>query len=311
MSQINKIKKQGWYHRLAEIYYSSVYACFYKLVTLISPKWNVCLHYRRIKGHFPNLENPTTFHEKLLKLKIEKYNDSALVKKCADKYAVRQYVTETVTNGEELLIPLIATYYSVDDIQWDSFPDKFVIKWNFGCGFNIVCQDKSKLDITKAKTQLKKWENDTTYLLNAELQYKNVKKVIMVEEFLDDHTGDLPSDYKFYCFNGNPMAVLYISGRDSSEESAAFFDMEWNYIGRPQKACYIENTHLPEKPESLERMIDAAQQLSSNFEFVRVDFYVVNNKPYLGEMTFTPASGLYTSECEIGGKSMGELLRID
>ena len=311
MNISKKLPLEKWRHILAELYYTTVYPCLFKLITLLSPRMNVYLQYRRIKGSFPNLNNPTSFHEKLLKLKIEKYNKSALVKQCADKYAVRQYIRNNVSNGEELLIPLIATYSRVDDIQWDTFPNKFVVKWNFGCGFNIVCKDKSTLDIEQSKKILKKWKKDTSYLLNAELQYRNVKKVIMVEEFLDDHSGELPSDYKFYCFNGNPMAVLYISGRDTSNNSAVFFDLEWKYIGRPQKACYVENSNLPEKPKCLDQMILASQELSSEFEFVRVDFYVINDRPYFGEMTFTPASGLYTSECEIDGKSMGEILRID
>ena len=32
-------------------------------------------------------------------------------------------------------------------------------------------------------------------------------------------------------------------------------------------------------------------QLAKPFDFVRVDMYYVNKKPYFGEMTFTPCAG--------------------
>ena len=39
-------------------------------------------------------------------------------------------------------------------------------------------------------------------------------------------------------------------------------------------------------------MITLAEKLSSQFPFVRVDFYYVNNKIYFGELTLTPNNGM-------------------
>ena len=39
-------------------------------------------------------------------------------------------------------------------------------------------------------------------------------------------------------------------------------------------------------------MIDAAEELGRDFDFVRVDFYEVDGRPRFGEMTFYPGSGL-------------------
>ena len=38
-------------------------------------------------------------------------------------------------------------------------------------------------------------------------------------------------------------------------------------------------------------MIEIAKEISKDFKFVRVDFYDVNGKVMIGELTFTPNAG--------------------
>jgi hypothetical protein len=47
---------------------------------------------------------------------------------------------------------------------------------------------------------------------------------------------------------------------------------------------------------------------NKGFSFVRIDFYNNDEKLYFGEMTFTPAGGMFTFECLIDGRPMGGLL---
>ena len=57
--------------------------------------------------------------------------------------------------------------------------------------------------------------------------------------------------------------------------------------------------------------MEISKILSSPFPFVRCDFYVIGDKLIFGELTFTPAGGVLTSQTLIHGKDMGELLNID
>ena len=79
------------------------------------------------------------------------------------------------------------------------------------------------------------------------------------------------------------------SGR-FSEHIQNFYDNKWNKLD----FTYVceKNDIIDIKPEKYEEMITLAEKLSSQFPFVRVDFYYVNNKIYFGELTFTPNNGM-------------------
>lgn len=154
---------------------------FQSLLTIISPVINSKYQYKRVFGKKLNLKQPCTFNEKLIWLKLNTYYKNPLIIQCADKYAARNYIEKCGYAG--ILNELYGVYERVSDIPWDDLPDKFVLKWNFGCGFNIICTDKSKLNIAEAKSQLKKWGRKKPYLQYSEMQYKGIKKKIICERY--------------------------------------------------------------------------------------------------------------------------------
>lgn len=281
---------------------------FRSLLTRISPVLNTKVTYFMKFKKRLNLKDPKDLKEKILWLKLRDYETNPLVRQCADKYAVRAYILEK--GCPEILVPLIASYDSVEEIDWDSLPEAFAMKWNFGCGFNIICPDKSQLDIPQTIEKMEKWGKSKYHLLYSEMQYKDVPKKIIVEQYLKPESGKLPEDYKLYCFNGKPLAVLYLAGRETEHMQAVFMDPQWNLLGETGKAKYKALTELPPKPQALDKMVEYAKRLSEPFEFVRVDFYEIDGQVYFGEMTFTPAGGFEVSQCKINGKTMGELLEI-
>lgn len=266
---------------------------FFKTLTRISPALNTKTYYRRKFGKKLELKDPKTFNEKILKLKLEDYNSNPVVKQCADKYLVRDYIEKL--GCRELLVPLIAAYDSPDKIDWESLPDRFAMKWNFGCGFNIICNDKSKLHKETVIEQMKKWGGQSDYYLShSEMQYKDVEKKIIVEEFLDAGKDKLPEDYKFYCMNGKCKTILVCKDRVIGKKAKYFFmSPEWTMFPYSREAIENPNEEIP-KPNSIKEAIDYAEKLSAAFPFVRVDLYIIGEKIYFGELTFTPAAGMDT-----------------
>lgn len=292
------ISKKEIYIKVVEIGMSQV--------TKLSPALNIKIRYFKEYGKKINLKEPVNFIEKLCYLKLNEYNNNLLVKRCSDKLAVRNYVKEKGYGN--LLNQIYHIYDKPEEIDFDKLPTDFALKYNIGCGYNIICPNKDEINSSDVLRKLKKWEKEKYWLANAEMQYKECEKKIICEKYLKTMDGVLPIDYKFYVFNGKVKAVLVISDRDKDEKYGAFYDEEWNYINCPNDT-YKVRTFL--KPEGFEIMKECAESLAEPFPFVRVDFYQINNKVIFGEMTFTPGGAVYASHCRINNKDMGELLKIE
>lgn len=257
-------------------------------LTIISPRLNTKVTYYRCLHKKINLKNPKTFNEKVSWLKLNEYKNNELVKKCADKYRVREYIEKK--GCAELLIPLLGVYDNEKDVEWERLPNQFALKLNCGCGCNLICTNKSKLDFDEIKKTMKAWRKEEYYLHSAEYQYKNVKKKFIIEKCLPIHDGKLPVDYKFYCIDGKCVLIMLCTDREIGNGANFFyFDREWNLLTEEEGK---ENQILIKKPERLDEAIKYAEKLAEDFKVVRVDLFLEENKIYFGELTFTPAAGM-------------------
>ena len=255
-----------------------------------------------------NLKNPETFNEKLMWLKIYNYNHNKTAWQCADKYLVRKYAKKHGV-PEDNLPKLLGVYQNVNEINFDKLPPKFALKCSHGCGFNIICQDKSKLDIQKTRKQLNKWLKTKFGYSSAETHYTHIKPVIMCEEFIDSQHDAWPYDYKLYCFNGEPKVVLVTSERETGHLKLNWYDLNWQEL--PYGHAKNRNQKTIAKPKHLATMIKIAKQVSKDFPFVRVDFYEYKNHAIMGEMTFTPAADVATYYNQKGQQELGNMLQLN
>lgn len=279
---------------------------FFAMTSYISPRLNTRLLFLKKFGRLPKLRDPQTLNEKLLKLKLERFGSDPLVRQCADKYRVREFVRERGCG--EILNELIAVYDRVEDIDWDSLPESFVMKWNFGCGYNIICPKKSRLDIEETKEQMEKWGREDFWAYYSELQYKDMPKKIIVERYLAPQEGIQPEDYKFYCFHGRAYCVMLCRGREEGWPKFYFFDRNFELmrINRDSQSA-PQGFSLP-RPAGLDDAFRYADTLSAGFPFVRADFYIVDGRVYFGELTFTPAAGLDNNRLRRTDLMFGQML---
>lgn len=280
---------------------------FFAFTSYISPTLNTKLLFYRKFGRKPDLKDPKTLNEKLLKLKLERYGTDPLVRQCADKYRVREFIDDRGCGS--CLNKLLAVYDRAEDIDFRELPDKFVLKWNFGCGFNLICDDKSKLDIPKAVAQLKKWGKEPFWTYYSELQYKGVEKKIIAEEYIGDSKGNPPEDYKFYCFNGKAFCVMLCEGRKEGWPRFYFFDREFNLLRINRDSKEAPSDFSRSKPAGIEEAFQVADTLSAGFPFVRVDLYITEGQVRFGEMTFTPAAALDNKRLPETDLMFGEMLK--
>lgn len=230
-----------------------------------------------------NVKHPKTFNEKIQWLKI--FNRNPIYVQLADKYAVRDYVKTKI--GEPFLNELIGVWSSPSEIEWDRLPEKFVLKCTHGSGMNILISDKACINQHLIQEQLALWLKQDYSKLGREWVYKNIHRKIIAEKYLKDDEGNVPVDYKFFCFNGVPKYVQVDIDRFKNHRRV-FFDKLWQR--QPFDLYYDSYDGDLAKPKYFELMLDVASKLSSNIPFVRVDLYAIP-EVFFGEMTFYPGNG--------------------
>ena len=242
-------------------------------------------------GYELNLKNPKTYNEKLQWLKL--YYHNPLLPILVDKYTVKEYVSNII--GQKYIIPSIGVWEKAEDIDWSKLPSQFVLKTTTGGGSIgvYICHDKSTVDKHAVIKTLNKSLKYNIYETFREWPYKEVKARIIAEELLSQEGKSSLNDYKVMCFNGKVKLIEYHEGRFTGEHTQDFYDPEWNLTSITQ-GSYGENKANPvDKPNLLNEMIRLSESLSKDLPHVRVDWYIVDNHLYFGEMTFFDGSGLF------------------
>lgn len=256
-------------------------------------------------GYPLDLDNPKTFNEKIQWLKL--YDRRPEYTTMVDKYEVKKYVGSLI--GEDYIIPTLGVWDRVEDIDFDSLPNQFVLKCTHDSGGISICRDKKTFDIEKAKERLDKFMKRDFYMLWREWPYKNVKHRIIAEKYMEDSSGEL-RDYKIFTFNGVAKALFIATDRTNttSETKFDFYDMDFKHLdftnGHPNANIKIE------KPETFEKMKSLAEKLSDNIPQLRVDFYEVNGKAYFGELTFYHWSGLVPFNPPEWDRTFGDWIKL-
>ena len=256
------------------------------------------LDFSRLNGIIIDLNNPKTIQDKLSWLNI--YDTNPLKTKCADKIKLREYCKDVL--GEDICVPIIKVYNNVSEINWDELPNQFVMKCNHGSGMNIICTDKSKLNKVDAINKLNRWMKDDFAFRNGfEAHYHDIEHKIFVETILGN--GDI-MDYKFWCFNGEPKLWTINNGNGHG-------DIMYYYMDGSKCNLYgVKDNESYQKPRRFQEMVNYANLLSNRFKFVRVDFYEIDGRVFLGELTFTPGAMTFKYKNDDDNIKVGSLLKL-
>ncbi len=276
------------------------------LCSVLGPVCFTKLFYR-IKMHKGiNLENPITYDDKVSWYKLYYCSNSPQIIECADKYRVRDYLKR---KGYEANLPkLLGVWNNANDIDFDKLPSKFVLKCNHGCAYNVICENKDKLDIDSTKRMLNKWLKEDFGKYNAEYHYDKIEKKIICEEFLDMGNGALPEDYKFICMDGKVKCIKWISERSATSKKDLSYDLQGNVL---PWSVDKDDRALDISIKQINRLKEISENIAKDFPLVRVDFYIIHTHIYIGELTFTPAAGVDDTLSEIGQKELGSLWNLD
>ena len=253
-------------------------------------------------GRKLHLDNPQTFNEKIQWLKIHDHNP--LYPTLVDKVAVKEWAAKKI--GDKYIVPTLAVWDSVEDINLDVLPERFVLKCTHDSGSAVICTDKATFDLVAAKKRLAERLALDYGRKFREWPYISVQRRIIAERFLADNLND----YKFFCFGGKPELLFIATERTNQDEETRFdfFDASFRHID-------VRNGHPnadvpPQKPEGFELMKKLAATLSEGIPFIRVDFYETNGRVYFGEMTLYHWSGLRPFEPDSYDLTFGKMIKL-
>lgn len=284
-------------------------ALFEKFGGWIPDKFYLQIVYRLHTGKKLHLNPPVTFNEKLQWLKL--YDRKPLYTQLVDKSLVKGYVSKLI--GDEYIIPTLGIWNKPEEIDYDILPKKFVLKTTHDGGSSgvIIC-DKASMDKCVIVKRLRKSLKHNIYKTLREWPYKNIHPRVMAEIFVPQFVNQSPglTDYKFFCFNGEPY-FCQVKTHSDGKDSIDLFDMDWNllpFTGLNPTQKHAKET--PIKPINFERMVSLVKKLCNIAAFERVDLYNVDGRIYFGEITFYPVSGMGIFTPDSYDKILGDYLII-
>lgn len=296
-----------------KIYYFSKYTTARVLGTIWSEKHYAKWFYHLYTGKELNLDNPQRFDEKLWWLKLN--NRDPMLTKCSDKYLVREYVKQC--GYEDILIPQYEVLDSVKELDLTKYRFEVVAKCNHNSGGHVFYDPANPVSEKELKKRYKKLKyilKQDASVLSREWNYKNIPHKIIVEKVIRDKAGNLPIDYKFMCFNGEPKLLfldLGVINKDNSynhDYPRNIYDMDFQLL--PVHETRPNADYEVQKPENFACMVEIARNLSKPFSHCRVDLYNIDGTIYFGEVTFYHGGGCNDIQPEEWDYMMGSWIDI-
>ena len=257
-------------------------------------------------GYWMDMRNPKSFAEKLQWLKL--HDRQERFHQMVDKYEAKKLIMDAF--GAEYVIPTLAVWDSVDDIDINILPNQFILKPTFDSGSYFICKDKHSIDQELMRKKLTIHWNDGYYLPEREWPYKGLPRRIIAEPLIAD--PKLLIDYKFFCFEGEPRIFQTCEDRNPELGGAIlkFYDVEGNVLNIEDKYHTRECLAGIHIPKHLDIMLSIARHFAKGTHFLRMDFYEVNGKVYVGEFTLYENAGFCAFEPDKWDKQFGDWIKL-
>ena len=240
-----------------------------------------------INGYEMDWMKPITFNHHIQRLKFNLDDQTAML---TDKLLVRDYVADRV--GRDVLIPLVGVYESAEEVDFDPTETGIVVKTNHGSGpdhYEMFPSDKTEDEIReKFSIALSKSYYGTKW---GEFQYNGIEPKLLVEKRIGSRSKS-PEDFKFHMWGAgrNDHWFLQVNIGRGSELKSNIYDEKFQLLDVQKTGLPNTEFVLPER-NHLNSMLKVAKKLAYGHSYVRVDLYLVDQKVYFGELTFTPACG--------------------
>lgn len=253
--------------------------------------------YRKAFGTFPRIKNATKWSEKLLRQKLGE-PDPRLAE-LADKLKAKEFVAARL--GPDWNVPTLWSGSALPPRDKRNWPRPYVLKPNHASGWYRFIHDPE--DWPEIESVSAQWMRSVYGRITRDHHYAKITPRLLVEPFLGGGPAP-PEDIKLWVFGGR-VHFIEIHADRLTDHHTAFFDRDWKR--QPFTFRWPPIQRNVERPQSLSRLIEAAEVLSKDLSFVRVDFYEIEGRPLFGEFTFSPDAGLSWFNPPEYDRRLGEL----
>lgn len=200
---------------------------------------------------------------------------------------------------------------SFDEIDFEKLPDQFVLKCTHDSGGYVICKNKATFDKVAARNKLQPRLSNSLYMVFREWPYKNVKPRILAEKY-EPSLGNADSEeYKLTCCDGQVKAITVCGGiphADFSLRSNDTFSKDWQR--QNWYAYYKPKGGDIKKPVQMDEIVEMSESLSHGIPYIRIDWYIIDGKPYFGEFTFYTWGGFLRFTPENWDRTIGDWIKL-
>lgn len=258
--------------------------------------------FRLKHGYWPNLKEPKKYSEKLLYRILYKRDPHYKLFGC--KLTAPIFARDRTDH--DLRFPKrLKVFRELPHGFWRELPDKFVLKGSYSSGLNKIIKNASKTDFKPIRR-----------LLNRRVRKKRNSQgvndphaVIIAEELIQDSKGKVPTDYKFHCFRngkGSFRFFLQIDIDRMGNHDQILVDEKMNILPFSWENMTNVSDELPEVP-NFEKMVAISRDLSKDFNYIRLDYYSIDDEVYFGEFTPFHRAAMSPIACEEWEFKLGQL----
>jgi hypothetical protein len=275
-----------------------------------------------VKGKYPRsvsrhilkqrTQNPQTLNEKILYRMLHDRNEilqifgsKARTRGYLEALGLSQYLPRLIWSGKDM-------FGLSKAIETES---NFVLKPDCGSGATMIVSDfvsnakpkdisffdnpwglyvyiSERIEPIKIMSICEAWQRKRYGFRKdafAEWAYEDGSRTVLMEELMIASGDQIPSDYKFFVFEGKCHFIQVDYNRFFSHKRA-FYTRDWE---RLDLSCiYPQADFDEEKPKLLDEMLLVSETISRNLDFLRVDLYITDSGIKFGECTLYPGGGI-------------------
>jgi hypothetical protein len=242
-------------------------------------QWNLVNRHRAMFGAWPRLFPPINFNEHILHRII--YDRDPRLKVICDKVALRKFVQDIV--GSKYTVPIFGSYAHPKEIEWQTLPEKFVLKPSHASGWFRIVDQSAGLNKDELSKLAEQWLVYDYFDVSLEWGYRGIPRRLLVEPFLRSSSGTQALEIEIYTFAGKAALINLISGmKDTPNRRHAWFDATGRRI---QIDIGYRAADITIQGDIFLSAVELAETVAADFSSLRVDLYLTGDGLKIGELT--------------------------